>query len=594
VVARFRIPEAAWLLAVPMALGVQLIACRRAPLGAAVADDYSFLARLLFQKPLDLFDSMGATYYWRPLSRQLYFTLVGPWLLQAPWADTLLHVLVLAAIGVLAFRIARGFVAPPVAAAIAAGLVTTEPARVLLGWPSGAQHLLASLFALLAIHEAHRRRLPTATLAALAGVLSHESAALALPLLPLIAWRDRRQVRDALMAGGAAIAVVLVWAGGYAIALRHGVLLPPTTARAGVSVAGRVPGLFSRAWPAALNVEDVHGPERAMVLGGLLLAALIAAAAWMRPEARTRLRAALPLGLVGLAWFVVGVLPLAVLLPDWNSWRAWLPTVGLAFAIPALLGAASPPLAAVWVGLRIAALLVAPGAPRLVTREAPQNGSHVSFSQLVRLQRTVLASHDALVGAVPTLPPHARVCYWEMPRLAEFAYQGSRALQVWYRDSTLTWMAFGGRGGLTQRLDEGVEFHPEDMNEFAAHVPGRAIALYQQAAALILADRATKGDSLLRQAMVVLGRDHGPFIGTLYENMALNAYRRGDYKAADSLNEYALRVGVETGAYWLLRSARAIMNGDRQQAEMAIRRSLELDRNNDAAQAVARELGVLK
>src|SRR5437870_2914566 len=161
-----RVPDGAWLLAVPLALVALLVACRGAPLGTAVADDYSFLARLAFQKPLDPFDSMGATYYWRPLSRQLYFSLVGPWLLAAPWGDALLHALLLGAIGVLVFRIARRDLAPPVAAAMAAGVVITEPARVLLGWPSGAQHLLAALFALLAVHEMQARRLPTAALAA--------------------------------------------------------------------------------------------------------------------------------------------------------------------------------------------------------------------------------------------------------------------------------------------------------------------------------------------------------------------------------------------------------------------------------------------
>src|SRR5262245_6657059 len=171
---RVRVPEAVWLLAVPLALVALLIACRGAPLGTAVADDYSFLARLVFQRPLDPFDSMGATYYWRPISRQLYFSLVGPWLLAAPWGDAVVRPLLLGVVGALSFRSVRGDRPPPVAAPIAAGLVIADPARTLHGWPSGAQHLLAAVFALLAVHEAQARRLATATLAALAGVLSHE------------------------------------------------------------------------------------------------------------------------------------------------------------------------------------------------------------------------------------------------------------------------------------------------------------------------------------------------------------------------------------------------------------------------------------
>ena len=44
----------------------------------------------------------------------------------------------------------------------------------------------------------------------------------------------------------------------------------------------------------------------------------------------------------------------------------------------------------------------------------------------------------------------------------------------------------------------------------------------------------------------------------------------------------------------VLKTDEQLVKAVRQQAEMAIRRSLELDRNNDAAQAVARELGVLR
>src|SRR5437773_1805907 len=116
-----------------LGIAALLWSCRGYRPGVPVADDYSFLARLEFQKPLDPFDSMGASYYWRPLSRQLYFSLVGPWLLAAPWVDALIHALLLGAIGVLVFRVTRRELAPSVAAAIAAGVVIAEPARVLLG-----------------------------------------------------------------------------------------------------------------------------------------------------------------------------------------------------------------------------------------------------------------------------------------------------------------------------------------------------------------------------------------------------------------------------------------------------------------------------
>src|SRR6185503_16509701 len=69
------LPEWVWLALAPAALIVLLWASRGAPLGTPVADDFAFLYRLGFQHPLDPFDSMGATYYWRPLSRQAWFSL---------------------------------------------------------------------------------------------------------------------------------------------------------------------------------------------------------------------------------------------------------------------------------------------------------------------------------------------------------------------------------------------------------------------------------------------------------------------------------------------------------------------------------------
>ena len=138
-------PERAWLLAIPLALLALLWSCHNALLGTAVADDYAFLANLTFQHPLDWLDSMGATFYWRPMSRQLYFSLVGPWLLQAPWLAATLHAALLALQALLLFRIARRFAPAPVAAAVAAFPLVSEQARVLLAWPSTFQDLCSPL-----------------------------------------------------------------------------------------------------------------------------------------------------------------------------------------------------------------------------------------------------------------------------------------------------------------------------------------------------------------------------------------------------------------------------------------------------------------
>ena len=165
--------------------------------GVAVADDYAFLDRLRFQHPLDPLDSMGAAYYWRPFSRQLWVSLVGPWLLQAPWLAAGLSAALLAMLSILLHRLTRRLAPEPawLAPLVATAPLVVESSRALIVWPSGAQHLLAAAGATWALHEAAFGRRATAALAALVAVLSHELAALALPILPVVATRAARARR---------------------------------------------------------------------------------------------------------------------------------------------------------------------------------------------------------------------------------------------------------------------------------------------------------------------------------------------------------------------------------------------------------------
>src|SRR6185503_5460541 len=124
------------------------------------------------------------------------------------------------------------------------------------------QHLLAVLAVAITVHEAVAGRLWTAALAALAGLLSHDSAVFALPLLPAIAWLRARRVRDALPWAGAAIAVVLVWAIGYVVSRGHGVALPPASP-GGFPIAG-FGTVLARGFWAQLDLEDASSVKAAI------------------------------------------------------------------------------------------------------------------------------------------------------------------------------------------------------------------------------------------------------------------------------------------------------------------------------------------
>ena len=120
----------------------------------------------------------------------------------------------------------------------------------------------------------------------------------------------------------------------------------------------------------------------------------------------------------------------------------------------------------------------------------------------------------------------------------------------------------------------------------------RAITPYQQAASLALANQPARSDTLLLASMTALGYGHGPFAGTLVQNMAPNAYREGNFTLADSLNEASAHIGIESASYWLLQSASAVARGDTAAARLAIRRSLDMDPTNTSANAVSLQLGV--
>jgi hypothetical protein len=100
-----------------------------------------FIHTLRF-KPLDLFESVGLNAYWRPLSRQVYYLVLGPVMVDHGWVAALVHLGLFAILAVLLYRIARVWLSPWMAIAVATFPILAEPARLVLDWPSGAQPLL--------------------------------------------------------------------------------------------------------------------------------------------------------------------------------------------------------------------------------------------------------------------------------------------------------------------------------------------------------------------------------------------------------------------------------------------------------------------
>jgi hypothetical protein len=579
----------AWVALAAASLAVLFWACRGASLGVAVADDYAFLGWLRF-RPFDVFDSMGAAYYWRPVTRQLYFSLVGPWLIHGAWAAVTLHAALLLALFGVAFAVARRAFPPPVAAAIAAFPLASEPARVLLGWPSGAQHLVALLALAIAVHETLARRIVPAALAAAVAVLSHDAAAPILAALPLVAGLATRSRRETIRFGLAALAVAALWGAGYALALRDGVELPPGV-RAGYPWL-EVPRLLARGVAAQLNLEDQKGMTLALLHSAyVVLFAAVGILLLGHPAARQRLKAArMPLALAA-GWFVIASLPLALVWPDWNAWRGSVPALGLGVALTLVAGAAHPWLAPALLGVRLAALAFAPAAQTLITIRPPVTTSDMSFVRLARLQRIVDRTRVAVTTRFPTLRRGADVRYWAIPRMADVGFQRERAVRVWYGDSTITWRPFGGMSGTADPGDVLIEFEP-GHEPLAVVIEPLALAPFRDSFEGFKSGRPAEAESLLVLAAAAQSAEALQFHGAILRNRARVRFNLRDFAGADSLNELSFEKSGPAAGYYSLVAHIALARRDRRRAAEAVRECLALEPNDPDGRALAEALGV--
>jgi hypothetical protein len=242
--------------------------------------------------------------------------------------------------------------------------------------------------------------------------------------------------------------VVAVWGATYWAVCRHsGILLPHDLPS--LAATFRVPWAKRYLWVVvnvardAFNLPSAAAPWRTIgtvCLGGVAAGAVAAFARSAR--ARARLGAAWPWSAWGVAWFLGAAATLPDLYPGWAPYRGIFAAVGLGVAVTALLGAAHPALLAVVVGIRLVTLGAYPGPPAVITVAPTDSGVVLDFAMLSRLELTLRETRTVLTAGFPTLPSGARVCRHYLPRLADYAFVGDKALQVWYRDTTLRWVSF--------------------------------------------------------------------------------------------------------------------------------------------------------
>ena len=426
-----------------------------APLGEPVAEDFDFLRHNLLLGRHGLLDGGGSLAFWRPVSHQLYYLLLGPLVLDHPRVVAALHAVLLAVSAVLLARTLRacGWSGPRALAAAAFPFLM-ESARTVFSWPSHGVELTSLLFTVLALHEAAHRRLATCLAALVLALLSKEVAVVAAALIPLLPGagagdpRARRSERLrwilAVGATTAAWALAYLWVRHRAgLALPHQLETDPSMLR--VSLGWRLVWATWNSLRAVMSLPATSDPSaaaRAWALGVVAVFAAGLGAVSLRGSARGRARAELPWIAWGLAWFAFSSATLTTIYPFWAPNRALFGSVGLGVALAALLGAAWAALPWILLAIRLAAFAASPGPAAAIGVEPDRTGAFMDFPQLTRLQRLMADTRAALRARFPALPRGARVGQHDMPRRAEYAFGGDHALQCWYRDTTLRWVRF--------------------------------------------------------------------------------------------------------------------------------------------------------
>ena len=430
-----------WAWASLLAIVPLLVRCIGAPLGEPVAEDFDFLRRALFQGLGSLFDGGGSTAFWRPLAHQVYYAALGPLILDHPRAIAALHAVLLAAGALLVYRALRPSLGGMTACVAASFPCFAESSRTLVGWPSQFVDVGLYFFTALALHEASRRRLPSALAAALLALFCKEVAVVGVVLLPW--FPGERSPRERARWAAAFGALLLAWGCAY-LAVRHAAHLAlPHHLEQDPSLLG-TPLVARFAWALRGSLRAVASltllPDPNDALAGALglgLLAAVGAAIALRPAVRARLAARRTWLAWGFAWFLAATAALTTIFPLWQPNRSHFGGAGLGIAAAVTCEAVHPALAGGLVLGRMILLALAPAPAGHISSEPGRTGAFMDFAQLTRLQRFMSETRHALRGGYPTASPHATLIEMNLPHGLIYALGGDRAVQVWYRDSTL-------------------------------------------------------------------------------------------------------------------------------------------------------------
>ena len=334
-------------------------------------DDFDFLGRTQELEGSELLPDPQTLYY-RPISREVYFSLVHL-LGSSPLWGHALNAAALAGTIVLLFYTVHTLAG--IRAALLASLLFAVfgASPVLTGWVSGSQDVLAMLFIMGAILAQLRGRTALGLPLFACALLSKETAAALLPSILLAAYLNRRRADLRVIAAYGLLTAIWL--------LIHPAprLLPSEPSREEALGASTV-GPLASVWREFLTVLNVPlgAPDRdflwslAPYAGGAAVLLAFGTALLSRPMTlpmlRDRSRVPLVLGLVILipSSVLAGLLPLV-----WSPYYACIPAMGLAVFAGPVLARARPQVAGlVLMGYLVLGLLSrAVGLEPIVTSE---------------------------------------------------------------------------------------------------------------------------------------------------------------------------------------------------------------------------------
>jgi tetratricopeptide (TPR) repeat protein len=410
-----------------------------------LSDDYVFLEEVRshgFPRSLFFTDPLGN--FFRPVSRQLYFTLLEPLAKAGPLPLHLVNFgLFLGALSLL-YDLIRAWAPRPAALVGVTYFALLHGQRLLLTWVSCSQDLLALLFALGAVALFRRGRLGWAV-GAYALAISSKESALPLPAALLLwdRWREGRSWRSAL-ARVAGFAVVLalwgaaVW-GRYPRQTGPGLLLQPGLSEVMAACVHMVQSLLFLEHPPRWTEQLLeHAPPWAA------LVPLLGLAPWFPKRAQaTAGREAAPALEAhriawGAAWCGLFVLPVAFVAHTWSAYYYTLAAVGAALIVAALAVRLDR-----WGWLILAPVLLwlhagASGARAFAIVDRPWVWtSHLTPFYFERGAAYAARLSGEVRQLAPSPPAQSRFFFATLPYFAGFQMGNGPLLRDLYRDATL-------------------------------------------------------------------------------------------------------------------------------------------------------------